>query len=60
MIHLYALALTKKMAVNDLRSYIAPYPTMSEIGKRAAITYYAPLTRKPLVRRIIGLLRKFG
>jgi pyruvate/2-oxoglutarate dehydrogenase complex dihydrolipoamide dehydrogenase (E3) component len=60
MIHLYALALTKKMAVNDLRTYIAPYPTMSEIGKRAAITYYAPLTRKPLVRRIIGLLRRFG
>lgn len=60
MINLYALALSKKMTLNDLRGFIAPYPTMSEIGKRAAISYYAPMTRKPFVRKLLAFLRRFG
>ena len=39
---------------------IAPYPTMTEIGKRAVIAYYAPLTRKPFARAVIRLLRRLG
>lgn len=60
MINMWALALSKDMTVKDVASYIPPYPTMSEIGKRAATAYYAPMTRKPLVRKVIGFLRKFG
>jgi pyruvate/2-oxoglutarate dehydrogenase complex dihydrolipoamide dehydrogenase (E3) component len=60
MINIWALALSKSMTLGDMRAYIPPYPTMSEIGKRAAITYYAPMTRKPIVRRIVSLLRRFG
>ena len=60
MISIYALAISKKMKVSDLASYVAPYPTMSEIGKRAATSYYAPLARKPLIRRVISFLRRFG
>jgi len=60
MINIWALALSKKMKLSDVRGYVPPYPTMAEIGKRAAITYYAPMTRKPFVRRIIGFLRRFG
>lgn len=60
MIHLWALALSKKMKLSDMTAYVAPYPTMSEIGKRAAVTYYAPLARKPLIRWVINFLRKFG
>ena len=37
---MWALALSKNMTVRDVSGYIPPYPTMSEIGKRAAITYY--------------------
>jgi hypothetical protein len=48
------------MKVQDLRGYIAPYPTMTEISKRAATSFSAPMTRKPFVRRIIGFLRMFG
>ncbi|MEM9105297.1 MAG: FAD-dependent oxidoreductase, partial [Pseudomonadota bacterium] len=60
MINIWALAVTKKMKLSDVRGYVPPYPTMAEIGKRAAITYYAPMTRKPFVRRIIRFLRRFG
>jgi pyruvate/2-oxoglutarate dehydrogenase complex dihydrolipoamide dehydrogenase (E3) component len=60
MISIYALAISKKMKASDLASFVAPYPTMSEIGKRAAVSYYAPLARKPLIRRVIAFLRRFG
>jgi pyruvate/2-oxoglutarate dehydrogenase complex dihydrolipoamide dehydrogenase (E3) component len=60
MISIYALAISKKMKASDLASFVAPYPTMSEIGKRAATSYYAPLARKPLIRRAIAFLRRFG
>ena len=60
MINLFALAITRKMKASDLRGYIAPYPTMTEIAKRAATTYSLPATRNPWVRRIIALLRRFG
>jgi hypothetical protein len=39
---------------------IVPYPTLSEIGKRAAIDYFTPSLTKPLLRRIIRWLRIFG
>ena len=60
MINVFALAVSKKMKVQDLRGFIAPYPTMTEITKRAATSFSAPLTRKPSIRRIINFLRIFG
>jgi pyruvate/2-oxoglutarate dehydrogenase complex dihydrolipoamide dehydrogenase (E3) component len=60
MINLFALAVAKKMKASDIRSYIPPYPTMTEMAKRAATAYSAPATRNPWVRRIIGFLRRFG
>ena len=60
MINMFALAVSKKMKAGDLRGYIAPYPTMTEITKRAATSFAAPMTRKPMVRNILGFLRRFG
>ncbi len=60
MINMWALALSKGMSVRDIAGYVAPYPTMAEAGKRAAITYYAPLARSPRLRKLIGFLRIFG
>ena len=59
-ISLWALALTHKMTVRDLASTVFPYPVMSEAGKRAAITFYADAPGKPIVRRLLAFLRKFG
>ena len=60
MMNFWALAVAKEMKVKDITDYVSPYPTMSEIGKRAATSYYASMTRKPFVRSVIGFLRIFG
>ncbi|WP_295808515.1 FAD-dependent oxidoreductase [uncultured Nitratireductor sp.] len=60
MINFWALALSQKLGVRDVAGYVAPYPTMTEIGKRAAITYFTETTRKPLVRALVRFLRRFG
>ncbi|MBO6717892.1 MAG: FAD-dependent oxidoreductase [Rhizobiaceae bacterium] len=60
MINVWALALSKGLMLRDMTAYVPPYPTMTEIGKRAAIAYFAPATRKPWIRRLIAFLRRFG
>ena len=48
---------------DDVRAFagiVVPYPTLSEIGKRAAISFYTPRLSSPWVRRILGLLRRLG
>lgn len=60
MIHLWSMALASGRRLKHMRDYVGPYPTLTEIGKRAAIAYYAPLARKPFVRAIVRLLRRFG
>ncbi len=60
MIGTWALALTQELSLADMASAIPPYPTMCEIGKRAAITYFTPQARRPLVRGVVRFLRLFG
>ncbi|WP_420406756.1 dihydrolipoyl dehydrogenase family protein [Hoeflea sp.] len=60
MINMWALAVANGLKLGDVRGYVPPYPTMAEIGKRAAISYYSPITRKPIVRWIVRFLRRFG
>ncbi|MEP3046658.1 MAG: FAD-dependent oxidoreductase [Roseibium sp.] len=59
-LNLLSLAMSKKMAMKDLAGFIAPYPTLGELVRRAAISYYAEAPKNVWVRRAIGLLRKFG
>lgn len=60
MINFWALALSQNLKLKDIAAYIPPYPTLTEIGKRAAVSSFAPLTRKGWIRGIIGFLQKFG
>lgn len=60
MMNMWALAITNKMKVGDVVGYVSPYPTLSEIGKRAAVTNYTSLARKPIIRSVIRFLQKFG
>ncbi len=60
MINMWSLAITNKMKLGDVVGFISPYPTLSEMGKRAAITNYTPLARKPIIRSVIRFLQKFG
>ncbi|TYC49145.1 dihydrolipoamide dehydrogenase [Rhodobacterales bacterium] len=58
--NLLSLALSKKMTMKDLAGFIAPYPTLGELVRRAAISYYGDAPKNIWVRRLIGFLRKFG
>jgi pyruvate/2-oxoglutarate dehydrogenase complex dihydrolipoamide dehydrogenase (E3) component len=60
LIAIWALAISKGYGVRDMTGYVPAYPTMGEIGKRAAISYFAGAARKPIVRRVIRFLRMFG
>lgn len=59
-IALLGLAASKKMSLRDLAGLVFAYPTLSEATRRAAITSFADTLKKPIVRSIIGFLRRFG
>jgi hypothetical protein len=48
------------MSVRDIAAFVPPYPTMGEIGKRAAITYFAGMTQRRGLRNLIRFLRVLG
>jgi pyruvate/2-oxoglutarate dehydrogenase complex dihydrolipoamide dehydrogenase (E3) component len=56
----WALARTNRLNIRAIAGTVVPYPTFGEIGKRAAISYFVPRLTSIFVRRIIGLLRRFG
>ncbi len=60
MINMWALAVSQGMNVRAMTGYVAPYPTLSEIGRRAAVTYFTPFTQKGWVRGAVEKLRAFG
>ena len=59
-IAVWTLAINQKLNIAALAGVIVPYPTYAEVGKRAAMTYFNRGLTSPLVRRIIGWLRRFG
>ena len=56
----WTLAIAQRLNVRAMTGIVLPYPTLSEIGKRAAIDFFTPSLTRPLVRRIIAWLRIFG
>jgi len=56
----WTLAMQQQLNIRAIAELIVPYPTLSEVGKRAAIGYFAATLTRPLLRRIIVFLRRFG
>ncbi len=56
----WTLAVAQGLNIRAFAGIVVPYPTLSEIGKRAAIDYFTPSLTSPWVRRIIAWLRIFG
>ena len=56
----WVLAVTNKIKISAFANMVLPYPTLSEAGKRAAITNYAGIAQKPLLRRVLGFLKLLG
>ncbi len=55
----WTLAISQGLNIRAFTGMVVPYPTLAEIGKRAAITYFTPSLTSPWVHRIISLLRSF-
>ncbi|MEQ1670170.1 MAG: FAD-dependent oxidoreductase [Hyphomicrobium sp.] len=60
LIQMWALALSQGLKIKAMTEWISPYPTLSEINKRAAIRYYTSAPSNPVVRKAIAWLAKLG
>jgi len=60
LIQMWSLAVSQGLDIKAMTHWISPYPTLSEVNKRAAFGYYAAAAASPLVRKTIGWLAKLG
>ncbi|MEQ1648388.1 MAG: FAD-dependent oxidoreductase [Hyphomicrobiaceae bacterium] len=60
LIQMWSLALSQGLKISAMTQWISPYPSFSEINKRAAFGYLAGKGSSPVVRKLLSFLRKFG
>jgi pyruvate/2-oxoglutarate dehydrogenase complex dihydrolipoamide dehydrogenase (E3) component len=60
MIHFWTLAVKQRLKIGAVAGMIAPYPTLSEIGKRAAGNFFLPTLFSDRSRRLVRLLARLG
>ncbi|MBS0242293.1 MAG: FAD-dependent oxidoreductase [Proteobacteria bacterium] len=60
LIQMWSLAISRGMKIVDMTQWISPYPTLTEINKRAALRYYAAKAASPLVKSVVSFLGRFG
>ncbi len=60
LIQTWILPIARRMPIKRVAGLILPYPTLGEINKRAAASYYAPALFGPRTRRIVRFLARFG
>ncbi len=56
----WVLAMSNGLKIKALAGMVAPYPTLGEINRRVAISYYSGFTSSPYVRGVLRLLGKLG
>jgi pyruvate/2-oxoglutarate dehydrogenase complex dihydrolipoamide dehydrogenase (E3) component len=56
LIQIWSLAISAGLSIKAMAQYVAPYPTLSEINRRAATTYFASKAGSPWVRTALKLL----
>ena len=58
LITLWSMAIANGLRMSAVAGMVAPYPTLSEINKRAAGAYFSPrLFDNPTVKRVVGLVQ---
>lgn len=61
LIQVWQLAMSARLKIGAIAGMIAPYPTLGELSKRAAGSYYEPrLFANPWVKRAVRLLARLG
>jgi len=58
-IHPWALAIANGRKIRDFTNYIAPYPTLGEVSKRAGSAWYTPTLFSDRTRFVVRLLATF-
>ena len=56
----WTLAIDQKVNIRAMAGLVVPYPTLAEIGKRAAVSFFTPRLAATGVRRIMAWLRRLG
>ncbi len=59
-LNMWAYAIANGHSIRSFTAFVSPYPTLPEIGKRAAVAFYAPSVNNVWLRRAIGWLRRLG
>ena len=60
LIQMWSLAISQGLKIKAMTQWNSPYPTLSDINKRAAFRYFATSPSNPYVRKVIALLAKLG
>ena len=60
LIQTWVLAMSQRIKIGALATMIAPYPTLGEINKRAAGSFYTPSLFSDRTRKIVRFLARFG
>ncbi len=59
LIAMWAMAMANGLKLSAIANTVLPYPTMSEINKRAASAYFSPrLFENPMVKRVVRLVQR--
>ncbi len=56
----WGLAISGGLKLSTMAGFIAPYPTLGEVNKRAAGSFYTPKLFSERTRRVVRLLARFG
>jgi pyruvate/2-oxoglutarate dehydrogenase complex dihydrolipoamide dehydrogenase (E3) component len=56
----WVLAMSQRLGIGAMAGVIVPYPTLSEVSKRAAGAYYSPTLFGPTTGRIVRFLQRFS
>jgi pyruvate/2-oxoglutarate dehydrogenase complex dihydrolipoamide dehydrogenase (E3) component len=56
----WVMAVGQKQKLGAMAGLMAPYPTFSELGKRAAGTFFAPALSSTRVKAVVRLLARLG
>lgn len=60
LIGMWAMAIANRMKMSAIATTVLPYPTVSEVNKRAAGAYFSPrLFDNPTVKRVVCLVQRW-
>jgi pyruvate/2-oxoglutarate dehydrogenase complex dihydrolipoamide dehydrogenase (E3) component len=56
----WTLAIAQRINIRHMAQLVVPYPTLGEVGKRAAVSYFTGRLTSSWLQSIIGVLRRRG